>query len=289
VSLCDCDKNDLGLDIKHFEELCERERPAVAILVHVLGHANQMDKILEICKKYDVILLEDTCEALGTTYNGKKCGSMGLAGSFSFYYGHHISTIEGGMVVTDDEKLYNLMIAIRSHGWARDVEKKYHDEWTKDFNVDEIRDLYTFYFSGFNLRSTDLNAFVGLSQIKKIDEYAKIRNRNYNLYREYLKDYYSQTSDSEFLSNFSYGVIVENRLEIFKHLSANGVECRPLICGNIGQHPFWIKKYGVPCNLPMADIVHNFGLYLPNHAMLTEEDVKYVCDKFKEVAIPKKL
>ncbi|MFI3241452.1 MAG: DegT/DnrJ/EryC1/StrS family aminotransferase [Alphaproteobacteria bacterium] len=288
VSLCDCDKNDLGLDVKHFEELCEKHRPAAAILVHVLGHANQMDKIIEICKKYDVILLEDSCEALGSVYNGKKCGSMGLAGSFSFYYGHHISTIEGGMVVTDDEKLYNLMLSIRSHGWARDVDKKYHDTWADEFEIDEIRDLYTFYFSGFNLRSTDLNAFLGLTQIKKIDKYAKVRNRNYNLYKEHLKDFWVQTSDSEFLSHFAYGVLVENRLEVYKHLVANGIDCRPLICGNIGLHPFWIKKYG-KISLPMADIVHNFGLYLPNHAQLSEDEVKYICDKFKEVAIAKKV
>lgn len=285
VTLCDCDKDDLGLDVEHFEKLCKEQKPAVAILVHVLGHPNKMDIIQEICKKYNVILLEDSCEALGSVYKNKKCGSMGLAGSFSFYYGHHISTIEGGMVVTDDNELYNLMLSIRSHGWARDVEKQYHDKWAQEYNIDEIRDLYTFYYSGFNLRSTDLNAFLGLTQIDKMDEYAKIRNRNYNLYREHLKDFWAQTSDCEFLSHFAYGVIVENRLEVYKHLVANGIECRPLICGNIGQHPFWIKEKGV-CSLKNADLVHFNGLYLPNHAKLTPEQVKFICDKFKEIAKP---
>jgi CDP-6-deoxy-D-xylo-4-hexulose-3-dehydrase len=287
VSLCDCDKNDLGLDVRHFEELCAREHPSVAILVHVLGHACQMDKILEICKIYNVILLEDSCEALGTTINGgKKLGSLGIAGAFSFYYGHHISTIEGGMVVTNDEKLYNLMLSIRSHGWARDIEKFYHDAWSSQYNIDEIRDLYTFYYPGFNLRSTDLNAFLGLSQIKKIEEYSRIRNRNYSLYSEILKDFWIQTSTSEFLSSFSYGVLVENRLEVYKYLTANNIECRPLICGNIGRHPFWLKRYS-PLVLPVADIVHDYGLYLPNHAKLTPEDITYICDKFKEIARPK--
>ncbi|OHE73896.1 MAG: aminotransferase DegT [Verrucomicrobia bacterium GWC2_42_7] len=283
VSLCDCDRNDLGFDIQHFEDLCKKERPALAILVHVLGHANQMDKILDICKRYDVLLLEDSCEALASTHKGCKCGSMGLAGSFSFYYGHHISTIEGGMVVTDDEKLYNLMLSIRSHGWGRDVSKSYHDAWTKEYNIDEIRDLYTFYYSGFNLRSTDLNAFIGLSQLKKIDEYAKIRQGNWKCYSEHLKDFWSQTSESDFVSHFAYGILVENRLEVYKHLISKGIECRPLICGNIGQHPFWVKKYG-PTNLPMANIVHEFGLYLPNHARLTPEEIKYISDELKKVA-----
>jgi CDP-6-deoxy-D-xylo-4-hexulose-3-dehydrase len=285
VKLCDCDKNNLGLDVNHFEKLCREEKPSLAILVHVLGHPNRMEEIQAICKKYDVTLIEDSCEALGSIYNGKKCGSFGLAGSFSFYYGHHISTIEGGMVCTDDFDLYNLMLSIRSHGWARDVDKSYHDKWTKEFNIDNIRDLYTFYYSGFNLRSTDLNAFLGLSQIRKIDEYANIRNRNYNLYREYLKDYWCQTSKCDFLSHFAYGTLVKNRLEVFNYLTQNGIEVRPLICGNIGLHPFWIKENGAT-SLQNADVIHNFGLYLPNHAKLSPEDIKYVCDKFKTVAVP---
>lgn len=283
VSLCDCSNDDLGLDVEQFERLCKEKQPAVAIVVHVLGHPNKMKEIQEICKKYDVILIEDSCEALGSIYKGKKCGSIGLAGSFSFYYGHHISTIEGGMVVTDDNELYNLMLSVRSHGWARDVENVYHDKWANEYNIDDIRDLYTFYYSGFNLRSTDLNAYIGLNQIKKINEYAKIRNRNYNLYKEHLKDYWCQTSENDFLSHFSYGVIVENRLEVYKHLINNGIEIRPLICGNIGLHPFWIKEKGA-CHLKNADIIHNNGLYLPNHAKITPENIEYICTKFKEVA-----
>lgn len=288
VSLCDCSRDDLGLDIKHFEQLCATQKPAAVIIVHVLGMPNKMKEIQAICQKYDVILLEDSCEALGSIYNGKKCGSMGLAGTFSFYYGHHISTIEGGMIVTDDENLYNLMLSIRSHGWARDVDSKYHNRWANEYQIDAIRDLYTFYYSGFNLRSTDLNAFIGLSQIKKIDKYAQIRNRNYALYQEYLKDFWGQTGTYDFLSHFSYGVIVENRLEVYEYLVKNGIECRPLICGNIGLHPFWIKANGQETHLTNADIVHEFGLYLPNHAQLSPEDVRFICDTFKAVARPKK-
>jgi CDP-4-dehydro-6-deoxyglucose reductase, E1 len=278
VHLCDCDKDDLGLNIEHFEKLCKEYSPSVVLLVHVLGHPNKLDKILEICKKYGVILLEDTCESMATEYKNKKLGSFGLAGSFSLYYGHHISTVEGGMVVTDDEKFYNLCLSIRSHGWSRDVDSKYKTEWSKDYDIDEVRDLYTFYYSGFNFRNTDIGAFLGLGQLKKIDGYAKIRQRNYKIYREELKDYWAQTSNNSFLSSFAYGVIVENRLEVYKHLLENGIENRPLICGNIGLHPFWIKKYG-KTNLPIADIIHFNGLYLPNHAQLSEDEVRFICQK----------
>jgi CDP-6-deoxy-D-xylo-4-hexulose-3-dehydrase len=213
-----------------------------------------------------------------------KCGSISFAGSFSFYYGHHISTIEGGMVVTDNEEFYNLLVSIRSHGWGRDAMPQYHNKWANEYSIDKIRDLYTFYYSGFNLRSTDLNAFLGISQLKKLDDYAKIRNENYNLYSELLNGYWKQTSKNTFLSSFAYGVLVENRLEVFNHLISAGIENRPLICGNIGKHPFWIKKYGV-CSLPMADIVHDYGLYLPNHAKLTKTNIEYICKIFKEKAV----
>jgi len=288
VALCDCDRRDLGLDPVHFEQLCAEQRPALAILVHVLGHPNQMAQIRATCARYDVLLVEDACEALGSEYGGVKCGSLSLAGSFSFYYGHHISTIEGGMVVTDDERLHNLMLSIRSHGWGRDVSREYHERWTAEYGIDEIRDLYTFYYAGFNLRSTDLNAFLGLTQVAKIDPLRRKREENFRLYREALGSFWAQSSESSLLSSFAYAVLVENRMEVFRHLRASGIETRPLICGNIGLHPFWTKQHG-PCSLPNADVVHHFGLYLPNHGNLTREDIAFVCEKFREVAAPKVL
>lgn len=286
VCLCECDRNDLGFCVDTFRELCERERPAVAILVHVLGHPNQMDAILEICHKYDILLLEDSCEALGSVYQKTKCGSFGLAGSFSFYYGHHISTIEGGMVVTDDEYLYNLMLSIRSHGWSRDVLPEYHEKWKTEYKIDSVRDLYTFYFTGFNLRSTDLNAFLGLSQMNKIDQIVKLRSDNFYAYKEELSDFWYQESSATTLSNFAYGVLVDNRMEVYEHLHRHNIETRPLICGNIGLHPFWIKQFGSQ-HFHFADIVHEYGLYLPNHAQLTHADIRHICKIFKAVAKPK--
>jgi len=175
VLLCDSNNVNLGLDTQKLEEIFIKEKPALLILVHVLAHLNDMEEINRLCEKYDVILIEDACEALGTSdVNGKKAGNLSLAGSFSFYYGHHISTIEGGAVTTNDTKLYNLMLSI----------------------------------------------------------------------------------------------------------------VRPLICGSMGKQPFWIKKYG-HTPLEVADVIHDYGLYLPNHLYLDEEKIKFVCDKFKEVAVPK--
>lgn len=288
VHLCDSDSKTLGLDVQKLEEIFIREQPALLIIVHVLAHLNDMDAIHALCDKYGVLLIEDACEALGTSHtNKKKAGNLSLAGSFSFYYGHHISTIEGGAVTTNDTKLYNLMLSIRSHGWSRDVDSNYKEEWKAEFNIDEVREFYTFYYPGFNLRSTDLNAFLGISQLRKMDEITQVRQQNFEHYKKYMGGkYWHQESSYDELSSFAFGTIVENRVEVFNHLKDNGIEVRPLICGSMGKQPFWIKRFGYT-PLEVADIVHDYGLYLPNHLYINEEKVKFIAQKFQEVAIPK--
>lgn len=288
IILCDSNNRNLGLDTQKLEAIFKKEKPALLIIVHVLAHLNDMDEIHRLCEKYDVLLIEDACEALGTSHpNKKKAGNLSLAGSFSFYYGHHISTIEGGAVTTNDTKLYNLMLSIRSHGWSRDVDDVYKQEWKKTYEIDDVREYYTFYYPGFNLRSTDLNAFLGISQLDKMDEITRVRQKNFSLYNRFLENkYWSQQSEFDELSSFAFGTIVENRIEVFNHLKKNNIEVRPLICGSMGKQPFWIKKYG-HTPLEVADLVHDYGLYLPNHLYLDESKIKFVTDKFKEVAIPK--
>jgi CDP-6-deoxy-D-xylo-4-hexulose-3-dehydrase len=286
IKLCDCDTKNLGIDVAHFEELCKKNNPSIAIMVNVLGHPNNIYEIKKICKKYNVILIEDSCEAIGTVTSKKMIGTDGITSSFSFYYGHHMSTIEGGMVSTNDFELYNIMLSIRSHGWARDLDKKINSKLAKKYNVDEVRNLYTFYYPGYNLRSTEINAFLGLGQLKKINKIAKIRNDNFNYYKSFLKDFWCQTSSSNFLSSFAFGTLVKNRMEVYKYLKKFNIETRPLICGNIGRHPFWIKKNG-KSNLKNANIVHDYGLYLPNNFDLRKKDIYFICKKFKEIAKPK--
>lgn len=283
--LCDCDSKNLGLDLNHLEQLCKTEKPSVLILVHVLGHANHMREIMDICDRYGVHVIEDTCEALGSSYRGKKLATHGIAGSFSFYYGHHISTIEGGMVVTDNFDLYQVMLSLRSHGWSRDLASDRRQKLTKENNIEAFQNLYTFYYPGFNLRATDLQAFIGRSQLKKIDNVVNVREKNFYIYKNLLNDFFSQESVTESLSSFAYGTLVKNRQQVAEYLSEKKIECRPLICGNIGRHPFWIKERG-KCNLSNADKVHDFGIYLPNHANLSEIDITFVCEAFRDVAIP---
>ncbi len=283
--LCDSDSQDLGVDLNHLERLLKKEQPALLILVHILGHPNQMDAIHRLCQQYGCLVIEDACEALGSEYKGKKTGALSFAGSFSFYYGHHISTIEGGAITTSDDKLYSTMLSIRSHGWSRDIPDIERQAWKKEYQVDDFREFYSFYYAGYNLRSTDLNAFLGSLQLKRLPEIVQARAKNFVHYQNALPGFWSQSSEASFVSSFAFGTFVRNRLELSKHLLAHGIECRPLVCGSMGRQPFWIKKYGVT-HLPVADKVHDYGLYLPNHANLTPSDIEYVAECFQQIAQP---
>ena len=184
VIICDSNKSNLGLDINHLKKICKKYNPGLVITVNVLGHPNNYDEINLLKKKYNFYLIEDNCESLGSKYKNKNLGSIGFASSHSFYYGHHISTIEGGMVSTNDYRFYNIALSVRAHGWARDVRKNVKKKLEKKHKTSSFESFYKFYYQGFNIRSSDLNAKLGINQLKKINEISKIRYKNYLKYKK---------------------------------------------------------------------------------------------------------
>ena len=180
--MCECDEDNLGLNIDYLKKIIEEENPAAIILVHVLGFPNHMNEIMELCNQHDILLIEDTCESTGSLYDGKKLGTFGDLSTFSFYFGHHMSTIEGGMVSTNSEELYHILLSIRSHGWDRDLPIEKQKQLREKYGIGDFRALYTFYYPGFNLRATDLQAFIGLQQLEKLDTIVYNRNKNYLKY-----------------------------------------------------------------------------------------------------------
>ena len=285
VIFCDCDKTTLGLDPRHLERICKKYNPGLVVLVNVLGHSNNLKKITFLKKKYHFLVVEDNCESLGS-YEKKKLGTYGLASSHSFYFGHHISTIEGGMVSTNNKIFSNISIAIRSHGWSRDMEKNYARKLEKKYNIDEFKSLYTFYFSGFNIRSTDLNAALGINQLKKINKISIIRHKNFNYYKIKLINFWSQSSNLNLVSSFGYATFVKNRMEVYKYLEKKKIQSRPVISGNMANQPFCINKSINKEKLKNAEFVDRYGLYLPNHANITKLDIDYITNCFLDVAEP---
>ena len=281
--LCDINLKNLSVDLNHLETIFKETKPEVLLLVSVLGLVPDMQKINELCNKYNVILLEDTCESMGSKWENKKLGTFGLMSSFSTYFGHHISTIEGGFVSTNDKELYEILKSIRSHGWDRDSSPEYSKQLRNQWETSNFDALYTFYHSGFNLRSTDLQAFIGLGQIDKLDDICKKRNKNFKIYQQELSSIrpYINECSQNFISNFAYPVISENRDSIVAVLQKENIEVRPMICGSMGTQPFYIKEYGKK-ELPNASIIDKWGFYIPNHPGLSKEDIIKISNIIKE-------
>ena len=279
--LVDCNLDNLSVDLEHLEEVFKTENPDAMILVSVLGLSPDIDKIVELCDKYNVILIEDNCESQGTKYKGKRLGNFGLMASFSTYFGHTMSTIEGGMITTNSDEIYNLLLQLRSHGWDRDLSKEKQTQLRDRYNVDDFSSFYTFYTPGFNLRSTDLQAVIGIEQLKKVDWMIDQRNKNFKKYISKLKDYtwVPTEIDDSFTASFCMPVIAyspEQKQRMVKNLMDNNIECRPLICGSMGTQPFYTEIYGKK-ELPNVSQVDACGIYVPNHPLLTDSEIDLIC------------
>ena len=275
--LVDANMNDLSVDLEHLEEIFKEENPSALMFVSVLGLVPNMKKLLDLCTKYSVYLLEDTCESMGCEYKNKKLGTFGIMSTFSTFFGHHISTIEGGFVSTDNFELYELLLSLRSHGWDRDLSKDTQEKLQKKWNVSEFDAMYTFYYSGYNLRSTDLQAYIGLGQIDKLNVWGMKRATNFKVYQRDIKNDYWKVNPQKdsFISNFAYPVIHPNRDKIVKELQKNNVEVRPMVCGSMGTQPFYVKKYG-RLELPNVSIIDKYGFYIPNHPHLSMDELKFI-------------
>tara|TARA_R110000803_G_scaffold66468_1_gene127987 strand:- start:1087 stop:2253 length:1167 start_codon:yes stop_codon:yes gene_type:complete len=286
--MCGSDKNTFGIDLDQLEKICERERPDAVIFVQVLGVPHYKERLLSLKDKYGFVLLEDACAALGARYaDGTMVGTVGDMSSFSFYFGHQLSTIEGGMVNVNNKELYDMLLMLRSHGWAKDLDKETYDGMMLKNGVDDFHSPFTFFIPGYNLRSTDLQAFLGIRQIKKAAWASENRNKNHVLYAEKLRGYveFQEWGDSYPVS-ISFGAIADNtdhRREIVNRLVDNGIETRIFSAGNLGRHPFWTNLYD-EFEDKQSDKIHSRGFFVPNYPELTEEEIDFICNVIMDKA-----
>ena len=275
------DKETFGMDLDQLEELCQKDPPGAVIFVQVLGVPHYKERILALKEKYGFLLLEDSCAALGAQYSdGAMVGTLGDMSSFSFYFGHQLSSIEGGMVNTDNKELYDLMLMLRSHGWAKDLDQETYDKLIEKHGVDDFHKPFTFFVAGFNLRSTDLQAFLGIRQMKKAKWVAQRRYENHVRYAENLKGYVKiQNWRDHKPVSISFGALAnskEHRHEIVNRLVDNKIETRIFSAGNLGLHPFWVEKYG-RFEDEMSNKIHSCGFFVPNYPELTKDDIDHIC------------
>jgi CDP-4-dehydro-6-deoxyglucose reductase, E1 len=280
--MCESQMQTFGSDMDCLEKIIRKQRPETVVLVHTLGVPNDMTAVQALRDKYGFNLLEDCCASHGAAHRGKKVGSFGTMSSFSFYYGHHMSTIEGGVVCTDDEELYWKLLMLRSHGWCKDLPKREHDRLMRKYKVDDFHNPFTFVYPGYNLRSTDLNAKLGLIQLRKLDDTVSRRVRNHAIYQKRLqgKIAFAPGCSGDTISSISFCALAEStahRKQIVRRLEKAMIDTRIFTAGNLGRHPFWFERYG-EFRAPVADRLYDCGFFLPNNQAIKRTDIEFICD-----------
>ena len=279
--MCGADPHTFGMDLDQLEEICEQQAPDAVIFVQVLGVPHYKERLLALKEQYGFTLLEDACAALGAAYSdGSMVGTVGDMSSFSFYFGHQLSTIEGGMVNTNDHELYEMLLMLRSHGWAKDLAAGSSKKLMDKYNVDDFHSPFTFFVPGYNLRATDLQAFLGIRQVEKASWTSDQRYKNHCLYASTLTGHvgFQQWEENKPVS-ISFGALAnstEHRKEIVTRLVKNGIETRIFSAGNLGRHPFWTDLYG-EFRDEVSDKIHSCGFFLPNYPELSHNDIEFIC------------
>lgn len=280
----DCDKNTLNTMSHNLLERLKEVKLDALFITNALGFTGDLNKIKDICHEHNIILLEDNCESLGTELHGGKAGNFGLGASFSFFVAHHMSTIEGGMVCTNDEDLADMLRIVRANGWDRNLSVQQQIKWRKKYNIDsEFEAKYTFYDLAFNMRPTEITGFLGLFQLQFLDENITVRERNFlQLEKTILNNEELipiKHNHIKILSPFGTPIICKTpqlREKYMAQFAGAGIEIRPIISGNMQKQPFYKKYVTKMFDLPDTDFVHDNGFYCGNYLELTANDIETI-------------
>ena len=285
----DINLKNLSFDMYKLENKVTSKTKAIFI-THVLGLNGLTKKLLEFCEKSGILLIEDVCESHGATFNGTKLGSIGFASNFSFYFAHHMSTIEGGMVSTNDDNFYQFCRALRSHGMVRELtDESLKSEYRENYS--DLNQDFVFIGPAHNFRSTEINAVLGLFQLKKLDDnnLKRVSNFEYFLNRLDSKKYYTDFNMNG-QCNYAFIIIMKNpdielRNRIENTLEQNGIEFRRGLSGGGNQlrQPFFKDKNIDYNDFKNVDYVHNFGWYVGNYPSLEIEKIDNLVRLLNEV------
>lgn len=285
----DIDITDFNITTENIKKAITENTKAI-VLVHTLGFNGMTDEIIQIAKENDIMLIEDCCEAHGAKFGDQKVGSIGDISLFSFYFGHHITTIEGGTVCMNSDMLYDLAKLFRSHGMTREASPALQEHFKQ--NNPDLNPLFTFAVAGFNMRSTELNAVLGLEQLKRLDYNIECRRQNLDTWLNYLDSTkFFTLFNTEGNSNFALPLVMQESTkdklkEICDILSENGVEYRLGTAGggNQARQPYLRNfTYRISGELNQANYIHKNALYIGNHPELTKEQIIDLCKKLNNV------
>ena len=287
----DIDKSNFSITFDNIKAAVTPKTKAI-ILVHAMGFNAMSNELKQFTKDNDILLIEDCCESHGATFKGKKVGSFGDMSNFSFYFGHHITTVEGGMVCTDNPDLHEYIRLFRSHGMTREASKELQEKYKSQYP--DLNPLFTFAVPGYNMRNMELNAVLGLEQMKRLDDNIQKRVNNFRIWNENLDDsrfYVAYKEEGN--SNFALPLVLNAKDDdLFERVCLLLNECRVEYRvgtaggGNQSRQPYLLEgKYPYRINgiLDNADHIHAYGLYIGNHTDLQGEQVKNLCRRLNDV------
>lgn len=276
LKFVDVDLHTLNFDLEQLKKAVS-DSTKMILAVNLLGNPNNFDAINEIIGEKDIILMEDNCESMGAEFKGKQAGTFGLVGTYSTFYSHHMATMEGGLIVTDDEEMYHVMICLRAHGWTRHLPKENHVSNKSDNAFEES---FRFILPGYNVRPVEMSGVIGVEQLKKLPSFLAYRRKNAELFLslfENHKDFYIQ-KDIDNSSWFGFSFIIKpestlDRAEIVKKLEANQIDCRPIVTGDFTKNEV-LKHfdYEIFGEMKNAQYLDKKGFFVGNHQVdLTQE------------------
>lgn len=288
----DVERDTLNVSCKMLQARLKTHKIKALCLTNLLGFCDDIDMIASLCRKNNILLIEDNCESLGSVYKGKKLGNFGVASTFSFYVGHHMSTIEGGAVCTDDDDLATMLQLVRAHGWDRNLSFTKQEAIRKKFRINStFYSRYTFYDLGYNLRPTEITGFIGKVQLEFLPEIIKKRERNFRQLAQHiyaLREYYYPVrySHLDTISNFAVPVICKSTAirDALVNACADKIEIRPIVGGDMTEQPFFTKyvkdNFSECVN---AKLIHDHGLYFGNNPELTHRELHMIDTVFSRI------
>jgi CDP-6-deoxy-D-xylo-4-hexulose-3-dehydrase len=278
LKFVDIDSKHFGLNLENVENAVDENTVAI-LAVNLLGSASDLTRLKHLAEQKQILLLEDNCESLGAELQGKFTGTFGLMGTHSSFFSHHINTMEGGWVTTDNEEAFQILVSLRAHGWSREL--PHGSRFRATGERDWFTSQFEFVLPGMNFRPLELEAAIGRVQLTKVDQMIRQRRQNAEIFVQHIGSLPSVTIQKPLgeSSWFAFAMIFENnqkRNQVAENLRATGVECRPIVTGNFTRQPVLdFLDFEVSGQLEVADKLHDCGMYIGNHPLpLTNEIIK---------------
>jgi len=277
LKFVDIDIDTLNYDLEALESAITNNTKMIMV-VNLLGNPNDFDVINSFIKDKDIFIFEDNCESMGAEYKGNQTGTFGIVSTFSTFFSHHMATMEGGFVATDDEELYHVLLSLRAHGWTRNLPQENHVANKSD---DWFEESFRFVLPGYNVRPVEMSGAIGIEQLKKLPYFLKQRRENAKLFVELFKDHpdFIIQKDIDKSSWFGFSLIIKpgsglKRKDVINKLQENKIDCRPIVTGNFTKNDVMkFFDYEVHNELKNADYLHDNGFFVGNSQVNLESEI----------------